>query len=226
VESDTEPRTADSATSDFKDASAARTNSSPSNEAQSAPALVNPFQGEGPWRLFNGRNLEGWEEADYAGKGKVSVKDGVLYLERGYMTGVRWTNDVLRVNYEVSYEAMRVDGTDFFCGFTFPVRDSVCTFIAGGWGGGVVGLSSIDGMDAANNATTSYLNFENGKWFKMRVRVTPQKIEAWIDGDQVVDQTIEDQEVSVRIEMEACVPLGFATWSTTGAIRNVVLKKI
>jgi hypothetical protein len=121
---------------------------------------------------------------------------------------------------------MRVDGTDFFCGFTFPVRDSVCTFIAGGWGGGVVGLSSIDGMDAANNATTSYLNFENGKWFKMRVRVTPQKIEAWIDGDQVVDQTIEDQEVSVRIEMEACVPLGFATWSTTGAIRNVVLKKI
>jgi hypothetical protein len=204
------------------------TTTASSETAQPTPevGLLNPFQGVGPWPLFNGDDLEGWEEADYAGKGEILVKDGTLYLGRGYMTGIRWTNDVVRMNYEVTYEAMRVDGTDFFCGFTFPVHDSSCTFIVGGWGGGVVGLSSINGMDAANNETTKYLNFENGKWFKMRVRVTPEKIETWIDDEPMVDQSILDQELSIRVEMEACVPIGFATWSTTGAIRNVVLKKI
>ena len=57
-------------------------------------------------------------------------------------------------DYEVTLEAMRVDGNDFFCGMTFPAGKDPCTLIVGGWGGTVVGLSSINGMDASENETT------------------------------------------------------------------------
>ena len=58
------------------------------------------------------------------------------------MTGITWTNEVPTNNYEISLEAMRVEGSDFFCALTFPVGNDPCSFIVGGWGGGVVGLSS------------------------------------------------------------------------------------
>jgi hypothetical protein len=48
-------------------------------------------------------------------------------------------------------------------------------------GGGSRGLSSLDGQDAANNETTQYINFEKGRWYRIRLRVMPTKIQAWID---------------------------------------------
>jgi hypothetical protein len=177
--------------------------------------------------LFDGQSLAGWELADIAGRGEVTVEDGVLTLGMGYMTGIVWTNGNLpKTNYEITLDAMRVDGSDFFCGLTFPVGDSFCSFIAGGWGGGVMGLSNIDDMDAANNDTTTYRGFEEGRWYAVKVRVTPAKIEAWVDGEQVVDQVITDRDVSIRIEMESCVPLGLASYSTTAALRNIRLNRL
>jgi 3-keto-disaccharide hydrolase len=142
------------------------------------------------------------------------------------MTGVTWTNDVLRRNYEISLEAMRVEGNDFFCALTFPVGDDPCSLIVGGWGGGVVGLSSLDGEDAAHNDTTQYMNFDNGRWFKIRLRVANSKIQAWIDNDKVVDVDTTGRKVSIRVEVEPSKPLGFATWSTTGALRNIKLRRL
>ena len=182
---------------------------------------------DGVLTLFDGKTLKGWAETDFAGKGEIRVEDGKLILGSGFMTGVTYTNDVFpRIDYEISLDAMRVDGTDFFCGLTFPVGERSCSFVVGGWGGGVVGLSSIDGEDAANNNTTKYMNFESGRWYAIRVRVTDDRISAWIDEEQVVDQEITNREVSIRIEMEPCVPLGVATYSTTGALRHVTMKKI
>jgi len=177
--------------------------------------------------LFDGKTLTGWESADIAGRGEITVEDGKLILGMGYMTGIVWTNGNLpKTNYEITLDAMRVDGSDFFCGMTFPVEDSFCSFIASGWGGGVVGLSSIDDMDAANNETTSYRSFEEGRWYAIKVRVTPDKIEAWIDKEQVVDQALADRKVSLRIEMESCVPMGFASYSTTAALKNIQLTRL
>ena len=140
------------------------------------------------------------------------------------MTGVTWTNDVPLLNYEISLDAMRVAGGDFFCGLTFPVGKSPCSFIVGGWGGGVVGLSSIDGEDAANNETTKYLKFDTGRWYHLRVRVTGTDIQAWIDNEQVVNLVTADRGISIRIEVEPSKPLGLATYATTGALRNIQLK--
>jgi len=185
----------------------------------SAPGVIN---------LFDGKTLANWESSDFAGRGKVTVENGEIKLGMGYMTGITLTNTNIlpRMNYEISLDAMRTEGSDFFCGLTFPVGKDPCSFIVGGWGGGVIGLSSIDSEDASQNETSGSMNFANNKWFHIRVRVEPEKIQAWIDEDRVVNLETKDKKLSIRLEVEASVPLGIATWNTAAALKNIQIKKL
>src|SRR5689334_21201211 len=81
-------------------------------------------------KLFDGKSLAGWKSTEFGGQGEVYVDDGKLILEMGSnMTGVTWDNAkrLPTMDYEVSLEAMRIDGDDFFCGLTFQVRDKPLT---------------------------------------------------------------------------------------------------
>lgn len=179
--------------------------------------------------MFNGKTLDGWKKTKFGGEGDVLVNDGQLILESGVdLTGVTWTkkDKLPRTNYEVYVEAMRVDGSDFFCGLTFPVKKDPCSLIIGGWGGGVCGLSSIDGGDASENETTTYKAFKKGKWYKIRLLVTDKRIEAWIDDKQIVDQDILNRKIDIRIEVDLSKPFGLATWQTTAAIRKLQIRKL
>src|SRR5439155_26983278 len=176
--------------------------------------------------LFDGKTLKGWKESNFDGRGEVKVKDGQIIMEMGVMTGITWTNPVVRMNYEISVEAMRVQGNDFFCGLTFPVSKDPCSLIVGGWGGGVVGLSSLDGEDAANNETTKVAEFEKGRWYAIKVRVQPARIQAWIDGEKYVDVDTTDRKISIRIEVELSRPLGIASWNTKAALKNIRMRKL
>ena len=177
--------------------------------------------------LFDGQTLGQWKATDFGGQGDVSVKDGAIYLGMGnYMTGVTWSGPVIRMNYEISLEAMRVEGSDFFCGLTFPVAENPCTLILGGWGGGLCGLSSLDHFDASENETTRMMSFEKGKWYKVRLRVVPNRIQAWLDDESLVDVDVTGRKIGIRIEVDLSQPLGIATYSTTGAIRNIRLTRL
>jgi len=172
--------------------------------------------------LFDGESLKGWKLADFAGHGDVEVKDGQLLIGVGIdLTGVTLTREFPKMNYEVTLDAMKVDGSDFFCGLTFPVGDAPCTFIAGGWAGTVVGLSSIDGFDASENETTQFMNFEKGRWYRIRLRVTGAKIQTWIDDKKIVDFETKDRKLSIRFEVEPNQPFGIAAWQTTSALKNI-----
>lgn len=177
--------------------------------------------------LFDGKTLKGWKQTEFAGKGEVTVeKDHILLGLGNNMTGVTWTNDAPRTQYEVVLDAMRVDGSDFFCGLTFPVKKEYCSLILGGWGGGVTGISSIDGNDASSNQTTTFRSFKQGQWYHVRVRVTDEKIQVWLDEERVIDFKIEDHKMSTRMEVDSSKPFGVATWCTTGAIRNIKWRKL
>ncbi|MHC4558782.1 MAG: 3-keto-disaccharide hydrolase [Planctomycetota bacterium] len=190
------------------------------------PAASSPSQTS----LFDGKILGHWKITDFGGQGNVYVKDGSIFLERGQdMTGITWAGPLIRTNYEITLEAMRVDGSDFFCGLTFPVGDKCCSLILGGWGGTLCGLSNIDYYDAANNETTRIISFESGKWYHARLQVRPNRIQAWLEeeGEEpLVDMDITDRKIDTRIEMDLCQPLGIATWQTTGAIRNIHMRKL
>ncbi len=177
--------------------------------------------------LFDGKNLGQWNITDFGGQGDVYVKDGSICMEMGNdMTGITWAGPVVRMNYEITLDAKRVTGSDFFCGLTFPVGENPCSLILGGWGGEVCGLSNIDYYDAANNETTRIIQFEQGKWYHVRLRVTPTKIEAWLDDEEIVDIETTGRKIDIRPEVDLAKPLGISTWQTAGAVRNIRLKKL
>lgn len=180
--------------------------------------------------LFNGTDLTGWkivDTEDFESHGKVSVQDGTIRLEQGDpFTGIAWTGEFPKNNYEANLEAMRVDGYDFFCGMTFPIGDSWATLIVGGWGGMVVGISNVDDMNASENQTTRGISFELKQWYPIRLRVTTPKIEVWIDSKKVIDLAREGHRFNVWPEQQPIRPFGVATWMTTGALRNITMRKL
>ncbi len=173
--------------------------------------------------LFDGKSLSGWKKTSFGGdEGEVSVEDGAIVLGAGKdLTGVTLTGPPPQGSYEIELDAARLDGKDFFCGLTFPVGDTACSLICGGWGGTIVGLSCIDGEDAATNETTRTMEFEKGRWYHVRLRVTDKRIAAWIDDKQLVDVNIDGRKIDVRFDIEASQPLGIATWRTKGAAKNI-----
>jgi Domain of Unknown Function (DUF1080) len=186
------------------------------------------FEGEGWKSLFDGKSLAGWQITEFAARGMVSCESGVVNVNMGDgLSGINWTNDAPKVNYEVALDAMRVQGSDFFCGLTFPVKDSYCSLILGGWGGAVTGLSSIDGEDASENQTTQFIKFDSGRWYRVRVRVTEKKIEAWLDEKKIVDLETAGRQISLRFgDIEQSKPLGIATYQTTAALREIKMRRL
>jgi hypothetical protein len=209
-----------------------QTFAAPVEESEPADAVeaIKPLnrKAKTPWSpLFDGKTLKDWKITNFGGQGEVKVDKGRIILGVGAdMTGIHTSRKMPRLNYEVELDAMRVDGSDFFCGLTFPVGKKPCSLIIGGWGGGVCGLSSIDGMDASENETTTYRSFKKGIWYRVRLRVTGEDIQVWLAGKQIVYQKITGRKITIRQEVALSKPFGFSTWQTTGALRNVRIRKL
>ena len=99
------------------------------------------------------------------------------------------------------------------------------SLVMGGWGGTLVGVSSIDEHDASDNDTCTFQDFKNGQWYRLRIRVIDARIDCWIDGKQVVRQERKGHKFETRSECDLCKPLGISTWVTTGAVRNIRLRR-
>ena len=77
--------------------------------------------GEGWESLFDGKALApNWEVTDYIASKGIAIKEGgIIELRPGEpLGGIRWIGEELpKVDFEVSLEARRVEGDDFFCCF-------------------------------------------------------------------------------------------------------------
>lgn len=193
------------------------------------PAKKEAAEKENWQSLFDGKTLEGWKVTDFGGQGEVSIKEGQIILAMGQpLTGItiKDGSKLPKDNYEITLQAMKRKGDDFFCGITFPVRDSHASFIVGGWGGSLVGLSSINDLDASENETTDYVKLEHNKWYKIRVRVAKDKIECWLNDKQMVDVEIKDKKISTRIEVDVSKPLGIANFNVESALKDIKIRKL
>ena len=200
----------------------------PSNQSQQEelPKENNLIKIDGN-SIFDGKTLNGWEVTQFGPQGSVTVSDGKIKLGFGDgCTGITSTRDIPTMNYTISLDARRTSGYDFFCGLTFPVNDSFCSFIVGGWGGSVVGLSNINNESAINNETKTTKKFENNIWYTIKLRVTPEKIEAWIDNDKMVNYAYKDGELSIRNDVNLSKPLGICSWNTAAELRDIRLEEI
>jgi hypothetical protein len=194
--------------------------------------LVFPLLADQPakqsWKdLFDGKTLAGWKESGYGGEETTVEDDKIVIPLAERLAGITYTGDDLpKTNYEVELEARRVEGNDFFVGLTFPVGDAHASLIVGGWGGSVCGISSLDGEDANNNDTRKTLRFKRGQWYKVRLRVEPTRIQAWLDDQPLVDVDITGRKVDIRPEIAASKPFGLATFSTTAEVKYVRIREL
>lgn len=207
----------------------------PTPRATEPPSVTANVEQQPPFTLveqalFNGTDLTGWRETpDYNDSGipNVSVADGCIVLDHGApQTGITWNGAFPRSGYEVTLEAKRVGGSDFFCGMTFPVGDEYCTLIVGGWGGMVVGLSNVDDLSAVENETTLGMRFEENRWYRIRLAVARDAIRAWIDGEMLIDLPRAGHRFGVWEEQEPARPFGINTWYTAASLRNLRLSPI
>ncbi|MDE0597469.1 MAG: family 16 glycoside hydrolase [Akkermansiaceae bacterium] len=176
------------------------------------------------------KGMGSWKGLNFGGEGETKWDKGTLKIEEGAeLTGLVWSGKLPEAPYELEVEARRTSGVDFFCGLTFPVRgkETCVTLVVGGWGGGVVGISSIDGMDASENETASYQGFKDEQWYKIRLEVRKDSLKAWIDGRELVDVVTKDRKLGLRFgDIEKCAPLGLATWQTTAELRKLQWRKL
>jgi len=181
-----------------------------------------------------------WVECVPEGDAKWEVGDGegIVWDEEekllripwfGGLSGVKWTGEVPEAPFEVELEAKRTDGDDFFCGLTVPTRskEECVTLIVGGWGGSIVGISSINDLDASENQTGTTMRFEDNQWYKIRLSFGNETIKAWIDDKEMIDADTTGQRLSLRYgPIDVCAPFGLATWQCGSELRNVRWRRL
>ncbi|MDP1798501.1 MAG: hypothetical protein Q8K78_13500, partial [Planctomycetaceae bacterium] len=108
----------------------------------------------------------------------------------------------------------------------FPHKEEFCSFVVGGWGGGVVGLSSVDGNYANENSTGTAGVFKNEQWYRLRLRVGDNFVRAWIDDKNVVDLDLTDHKLSVHPAVDLAKPLGITCYSTVSGLRDIHIRTL
>jgi hypothetical protein len=178
--------------------------------------------------LFDGRTLAGWKTPPYTGRGQVGIKDGMLVLGKGRTTGIALVREFPVTGYELRFEAARLEGNDFFAGVTFPVGDTFCFWVNGGWGGSVVGLSNLEGNDASENDTSTLREFVPGRWYRFRLLVSARRIQSWIDDDLVIDVDYTKRKVELQFdETDLGKPLGISSYGgTVAGIRKIEYRRV
>ena len=180
--------------------------------------------------LFDGKSLKNWEATEFGGEGEVTVEKGQIVVGAGStLSGINWTGGALpKVDYEIELDAMKLNGSDFFVALTFPYKESHASIVLGGWGGSLVGISSINGNDAANNEYTRVREFPKNKWVHVKLRVTADKIKVWLDKEEeaILDVDTKDVQIGLRADIDAARPLGLSTFQTAAAYKNITLKKL
>ena len=164
--------------------------------------------------------------------GAEALKAGVLVLGQGELLSVvkyEGQQPLLVDDYEISWEGLRIEGSDFFAALTFPVgsKEQCATFVAGGWGGWTIGISSIDGLFANENETTRSMPFEQGQWYAFTLQVNQHSIRALIDGEESFHIALKGKTIGMHpSEIGKSTPLGFASFNTKGAVRNVRVRPL
>ena len=85
----------------------------------------------------------------------------------------------------------------------------------------MTGLSCIDGESAIENDTCSFHEYKEKQWYRIRLAVRADRIDAWLDDEHIVDLPLKSRQLSLRWEMEPAQPFGICTWNTSGELKNL-----
>ena len=198
-------------------------------EARTAPPPADDDRWTAWQDLFDGKTLDGWRKV-FGGKdlGKVQVQEAkiVLQTEKWKTAAVVATRPVPTIDYEAAFEALRVTGGDFGS-MVFPIGDQACTFYVGaGKDYDNVALGNLYGLGNEENETASRFKFQANRWYKIRLRVTSQRVCAWIDGAKVIDVEVREHAFTLSKELASLLPLGLYAWDGKAAVRGIRIRQL
>ena len=156
----------------------------------------------------------------------VHAEDGQLIFETGGMgTSIAWTRAFPRADYEVSVEARRLEGNGAFCHMAFRVGATHCFLVVGGMGN-IVALDEVDKLNMHGNETTTRMDFEQERWYTIRLRVTRERVVVWLGDRKVIDLSGAADRLSLPFAWQGLMPFGVGTWQTKAAMRNIKLRRL
>jgi len=172
--------------------------------------------------LFDGQTLGGWRVAQggvFGADGEAKVQDGGIVLIGGERaTGIAWTGAFPRMDYEVAWEAKKLKSQKTACTVLFPLERGHCLFGAG-W---VTGFSFMDGREAFWNPSFREIRSEQGRWHRLRLRLTASRAVVWVDGQQVIEVPRRRHTFRLPGGHGALEPFGFHV----GAGHQAALRRI
>lgn len=186
-------------------------------------------QDEVGWRpLLKEKSLEGWEKTNFGGEGPVDLNEqGDVVMGFGEpLTGIHYTLPFPTTRYEIRWEANRLEGSDFMACLTVPIGESHCSFICGGWGGGLIGISSIDSNDASENQTTQFKDLKNGEWYRFCLRLDDKKLAVKMNDEQIISVDRANKRFSIRAEVSPSRPMGYCVFKSKVAVRGLQYREL
>jgi hypothetical protein len=189
--------------------------------AAAPPELLAPG---GEIELFDGSTLGMWKPERTSVDDAVRVEQGAIQLSWGSPgTSVAWMGTRVPPSYEMSLEVMRVEGSDSGYWFlTFPIDDErSCTLTLASHLGWLCGASGPVG----DGSFTRAVGLEGGAWHSVRLRVIRGRIEASVDGEELVVEPSAAPATELS-EDPGAASLEMATWSMTAAVRGIRMKRL
>jgi len=159
-------------------------------------------------------------ELSNAGMGDWSSANGEV-IQSALGTDVKFVfGDRSWGDYELTLQALKERGAE---GFLVLVRaldqDSFYWLNLGGWGNTRHAMEKEAkgerrGMGRGHNG-----NIQTGRWYDVRIRCEGNRIQCWLDGEQIID--LRDEDHPHRQGM-----IGLGTWGTHARYRNIQVKNL
>lgn len=87
-------------------------------------------------------------------------------------------------------------------------------------------LALVDGILGHVNPTFMRMDFQRDRWYRVRLRVTQARIEAWIDDKKVITIETAARRFTLDGRDEPLRPLGLHSWGSTTALRDIRLRRL
>jgi serine/threonine protein kinase len=188
-----------------------------------------PPDPEGWVSLFDGKTLKGWRipgGGHFLGDvaSRVSVADGAITIgAANEATGIVCTQDVPRMDYDLSFDVMCTKGGDLAASPIFPVG-AAFTMLSIKTGRGL-GL----GFDQASVRKPAFEPhaIASNRWHSVQLKVRRDRLTIWLDGRAVLDTPTGGVKFGHWAGYDPAHPVGFVTvYSTEARLRNIRLRRV
>ena len=73
----------------------------------------------------------------------------------------------------------------------------------------------------------SVMDFTKARWYKVRLIVTENRFQGFVDKKRIVNVGIKGRKIGMRFgEIEESIPLGLSTFQTTGEFKNIIIREL